>query len=76
MPPAVAQMTDKERQAAREAKMTFEGSISEAFEPVLKYYVDEEERELNTHLESVLREEYENRWDDAARESVGKASVP
>jgi hypothetical protein len=69
-------MTDKERQAAREAKMTFEGSISEAFEPVLKYYVDEEERELNTHLESVLREEYENRWDDAARESVGKASVP
>lgn len=54
-------MTDKERQVAREAKMTFEGSISEAFEPVLKYYVEEEERELNTHLESVLREEYENR---------------
>ena len=49
--------------------MTFEGSISEAFEPVLKYYVDEEERELNTHLESVLREEYDNRWDavDAVR---------
>ena len=41
--------------------MTFEGSISEAFEPVLRFYVAEEERELNTHLEAVLREEYENR---------------
>ena len=54
-------MTDKERQAAREAKATFEGSISEAFEPVLRFYIAEEERELNAHLESVLREEYENR---------------
>ena len=55
-------MTDKERQAAKEARTAFEGSISEAFEGVLRFYVAEEEKELTAHLETVLKEEYENRW--------------
>ncbi|GAX83739.1 hypothetical protein CEUSTIGMA_g11164.t1 [Chlamydomonas eustigma] len=65
---ALEKMTDKERQAAREAKTTFEGSISEAFEPVLRFYITEEEKELNSHLETVLREEYENKWCSAEEE--------
>lgn len=64
-------LTDKERQAAHEAKTTFEGIITEAFEGVLRFYVQEEEKELSSHLEAVLKEEYENRW--ARTEEEGEA---
>mmetsp|Transcript_28777 Transcript_28777/g.63416 ORF Transcript_28777/g.63416 Transcript_28777/m.63416 type:complete len:903 (+) Transcript_28777:134-2842(+) len=59
---AMEKMTDRERQAQQEAKTTFEGSISEAFEEALRLYVAEEERDLTAHLETCLREEYEARW--------------
>lgn len=59
---ALDKLTPEEKQAATEARTTFEGSISEAFEGVLRFYVAEEDRELSNHLETVLREEYENRW--------------
>ncbi len=54
-------MTDKERSAQQEAKTTFDGSISSAFESSLRYYVAEEEKELMAHLETCLREENERR---------------
>eukprot|EP00798_Chlamydomonas_sp_ICE-L_P006224 gene6224-2841_t len=47
-------MTDRERAMQQEAKTTFEGLISSAFEPSLVFYVEEEEKELLTHLEDRM----------------------
>lgn len=71
---AMDNLTDKERQAAREAKTTFEGIITDAFEGVLRFYVLEEEKELSSHLEAVLKEEYESKW--SRTEEEGEASGP
>eukprot|EP00798_Chlamydomonas_sp_ICE-L_P013814 gene13814-19730_t len=63
-------MTTKERAAHQEAKTTFDSAISSAFEVSLRYYVDEEERELMSHLQTCLQEERDNSW-RPAEEDIG-----
>ncbi|KAG1671687.1 hypothetical protein FOA52_007478 [Chlamydomonas sp. UWO 241] len=71
---AHAGLTTQERAAAADARSLFEGCISEAFEGSLGVYVAEEARELNAHLDAVLREEAEARW-SPGEEDVGAAGV-
>jgi hypothetical protein len=63
---------DKSREAADAVKTAFEGSISDAFEGALKLYVAEEERELCSHVEGLMREERERKWTPADEDSGTK----
>lgn len=69
---AAAQAGEQAKEAAEAVKTAFEGSISDAFEDSLKWYVAEEERELRAYLDTCIREEAERKWVPADEEMANK----